>query len=219
MNQQDRNHGVQSIDILIFIFQAMKILIWISLIMSSILIIVTLIPNEGAWKNIIPPPNFVVYFSLPEELGIAQWGDGNTTPFSIVSALGVIKTTFAPKSLVLFYSLMTILTTLLILFSIIFTVRILKSVKKKAFLLVENAVRLRWIALLGIGIYFTDRITSTVTSSQLSKHLQFPEVDFTGINFFAFLNFESIFGSLFLLVIAEVFRMGAQLKEENDLTI
>ena len=44
-------------------------------------------------------------------------------------------------------------------------------------------------------------------------------LNFQMVNWLSLKNIDAVFYGLFLIVIAEVFRLGAQLKEENDLTI
>ena len=97
--------------------------------------------------------------------------------------------------------------------------KILKTVITKSFLLIENAVRLRWIALFGVAIFFIDKITGSISTAYLNNYIELPGVKFEIINMLTFINVESVFHSLFLLVIAEIFRLGAKLKEEHDLTI
>ena len=95
----------------------------------------------------------------------------------------------------------------------------LKAAKKGGFLIIENAIRLRKIALLGIVMYFFESLATFVASNYLSDKLQFEGLEFTSINSYLFFDIQTVIYSLFLLVISEAFRMGALLKQEVDLTI
>jgi hypothetical protein len=165
------------------------------------------------------PVDFHVYFSHKEELGVSKIGDNESSVFSIDYALGNVKLSNIPYSFLTFYSFIAIVLSTLILLLIRLTLKILKTVRKQLFFIVENAIRLRWIALLTIAVFLTDRISAVITSSYLSNQIEFPGIEFTGFNLYTITGFEIIFNALFLLVIAEIFRIGAKLKEEHDLTI
>lgn len=162
--------------------------------------------------------DFPVLFSLAEE-GI--WNNTTTNESSkfYMQAMGMVRAQDLPKGFLILYSMVTLLATVCILFSMRQVLLILESAKTGAFLVVENALRLRWIALLGIATFLLERIGVLISASYFSDKLQVSGLEFSSVNFFSFFYFETIFYALFLLVIAEVFRIGAQLKEEADLTI
>ena len=81
---------------------------------------------------------------------------------------------------------------------------------------VENASRIR---LIGLFVIFGELAHSVIVFlSQLYVESVF---NTTGLKIDAEMNleFSPIFGGLVLLVIAEVFRLGAQLQEDRDLTV
>ena len=139
--------------------------------------------------------------------------------FTIPYAMGIIGSDDLPTTLAVLSLLASLLMATCILFIIKTMCQILEAAKSGMFLLVENTVRLRRIALLGIATVIIEKIRTAGSSIYLSDTLEFSGVDFVGVNIFTFTNLEYIFGSLFLLVIAEAFRIGALLKQENDLTI
>ena len=212
------NSGVLLPIILLFIFRLFYVLIWIAIAVMSIIFIISIF-NLNETAGFPRPAGFRIYFSLLDEAGVARWGDEVTSTFYISDALGSIKLSNIPYDFMAIYSLMSLLLGIVIQLSIRLTIKILKTVITKSFLLIENAVRLRWIALFGVAIFFIDKITGSITAAYLNNYIELPGVKFEIINLFTFINVESVFHSLFLLVIAEIFRLGAKLKEEHDLTI
>lgn len=78
------------------------------------------------------------------------------------------------------------------------------------------------IALLSIAACIIESLRIFLSSLYLFDKLEFSGVHFIGspLRYVPFLiKREYILASLFLLVIAEAFRIGAQLKQENDMTI
>ena len=204
--------------ILLFIFRLFYVLIWIAIAVMSIICIVSIF-NLNETAGFPRPTDFRIYFSWLDEAGVARWGDEVTSTFYISDAIGSIKLSNIPYDFMAIYSLMSLLLGIVIQLSIRLTTKILKTVITKSFLLIENAVRLRWIALFGVAIFFIDKITGSISAAYLNNYIELPGVKFEIINMSTFINVESVFHSLFLLVIAEIFRLGAKLKEEHDLTI
>ena len=75
------------------------------------------------------------------------------------------------------------------------------------------------IALLAIVGLVADKIIAIAVSDYLSHKLEFPGIAFSSMNIYTIINFESVFQAMFMVVIAEVFRTGAKIREENELTI
>ena len=95
----------------------------------------------------------------------------------------------------------------------------LEAAQTGNFLVTKNAIRMRHMALLFIFVFFIDKLSLLISSSFLTDKLDFPGVHFMSVNYYSFARWEYVFFYLFLLVVAEAFRIGAQLKQENDLTI
>ena len=165
------------------------------------------------------PAGFTVMFSLDQDGIVNIPNHMIETTFNIKNAMGIIGVDQLPKSFLLGYSSISMLAYFCILFSLRLTIKILEAAKLGDFLIIKNAIRLRWIALLGIGCIFFDRLAAILASSYLYDKLEYPGLEFTHINFFTFITLQSVFSFLFLWVIAEAFRIGSQLKQENDLTI
>lgn len=80
----------------------------------------------------------------------------------------------------------------------------------------SNAGRIRIIAFILISFPLVSTLLGTITNQYVKTHFA------AGGNAFSFyynLDFSAVLTGLVVLVIAEVFRLGTQLKEEQDLTI
>lgn len=165
------------------------------------------------------PASFTVMFSLDHDgiLNIPNHMIGTT--FTIKNAIGIMGADKLPRGFLLAHSDISVLSNVCILYSLRWTIKILEAAKQGDFLIIENAIHQRWIALLGIGCIFFYRLAAIFASSYLYDKLEYPGLEFTNINFFSFITLQSVFSFLFLWVIAEAFRIGSQMKQENDLTI
>ena len=163
------------------------------------------------------PSDFPVMFSL-DHIGTANMLDHRQPNVSIKRGIGMITTDGLSPGFVIFYRIIYVLGLACFLWSLKFTIEILKAVKQGSFLIKENARRLQSIALLSIGMYLLGSLGTLVSSSYLSDKLHFPGLEFK-MNAYVFFDVETLIYSLFLLVISEAFRIGALLKEEADLTI
>lgn len=138
---------------------------------------------------------------------------------SIPQATGTFLVYGLPLKLFYIQSIETVLTSACGLLMIYLIIKMLKSAKEGAFLVAKNAIRLRYIALLNITLILISKISFFVSMSYFSDKLEFPGLEFSNDIQNSFNGWKYIFLYLFLLIIAEAFRLGAQLKEENDLTI
>ncbi len=205
------------VGVLLWIFRGFALLFMLAVAFTFVIMLMS-----AFGKELLSPyiPEMTAYFSLAENVGEVRWlNGGQEIDFLMTAGVGRVKLEDIPSGFLAVNSLFRILSYGCILFSIILTVRILRSVKSKEFLLKENALRLRWIAILGIATFLLDKFLSIYESSYVAERVGIMGIDFTGYNGFVFANFEWILSNLFLLVIAEVFRIGAELKEEQDLTI
>lgn len=164
------------------------------------------------------PPEFPVLFSVINEGSFNDLG-GQASNFKLHGGLGYIGMENPPNGIVIFTNIIWLLVMIGMLISMKQTIFILEAAKKGDFLINENAIRLRWIALIGIALFLLEKTYSIFTYVYFSDRLELSGVSFESFNTFAFMNTEFIFYSLFLLVIAEAFRVGSQLKEETELTI
>lgn len=139
--------------------------------------------------------------------------------FQIPQATGTFLAYGLPLKLFYIQSIGTIMYHACVLLMIYLIIKMLKNAQEGTFLVAKNAIRLRYIALLNIVLLLIDKILIVVSSSYLSDKLEFPGLEFNTINWYSFSSWKYIFLYLFLIIIAEAFRLGAQLKQENDLTI
>lgn len=139
--------------------------------------------------------------------------------FQIPEATGTFLAFGLPLKFFFIDSLGTILNYAGGLLMIYLIIKMLKNAQDGTFLSSKNAIRLRYIALLNIFLLLYNKIYFFVTTSYLIDKLEFSGLEFRDLNWGSFNGWKFIFLYLFLLIIAEAFRLGAQLKEENDLTI
>jgi len=191
-----------------FLLLAINTILWMLILLVSV-----------ASDSPSPIPMYQVMFEVGKE-GILQLSEhGKPIEFKMPVASGWIHAKGLPKGFDISYSLLRLLSVICILFSIRFTIKILETAEKGSFFVVENALRLRGIAILGFGILFFVRMSSLFSSFYLKDKLEFPGIVFTNFYSFTFVDFLLLLHFLFLLMIAEAFRKGALMKDENDLTI
>ena len=173
-----------------------------------------LIRNTGATPVLLP-----VFFSPANNSSLLNLGGDGQTNLKIMWALGAVSAKALPTGYDFTFFLATVLASCCFLISIRLIISILDTVESGNFLIVKNAIRLRWIALFGITTIFVQKIKMVISNIYLSDQMDLIDLKTTS-NFFSFsILSEAVFGYLFLLVLAEVFRVGAMLKEESELTI
>ncbi len=149
--------------------------------------------------------------NVPNDIGAAK--------FRMYHALGYIVSDSVPKGFLALFSVIHVSGYIFWLLCFGLTIRILDAARLGRFFIVENAIRLRYIGLWGIAYFVLNKLMVVVSASYFSDKLAFSKVNFLSFDFFGWIGLNSLFGFLFLLVISEAFRIGAQLKEESDLTI
>lgn len=154
--------------------------------------------NSGILR--LPHTDYEYMFHIPEATGTFQAFGLPLKIFYMFSIGGLV-----------YYACALLITYLII--------KMLKDAQDGTFLVIKNAIRLRYIALLLIVALARDKIIIMVSSAYFRDKIEYPGLEFSDINPYTFSSWKYIFIFLFLLIIAEAFRLGAQLKEENDLTI
>lgn len=139
--------------------------------------------------------------------------------FQIPEATGTFLAFGLPLKFFFFDSIGTVLNYGCGLLMIYLIIKMLKNAQDGTFLTSTNAIRLRYIALLNILILLYNKVFLFISTSYLRDKMVFPGIEFHDIPWHALSGWQYIFLFLFLLIIAEALRLGAQLKEENDLTI
>lgn len=214
MEKETKSHGGPLIGFLLTFFRVIFFLFAISILFWALHSFFVFATDAPALHM-----EFPVLFSIDSNL---QWQNPQIFESSnlyLHNSIGTISADFLPKGFLAIYSLISLAANLCALFAIKYVIRILEAVQSGSFLVVENATRLRAIAIFGIGLFFIDKVATTYSAYYFSSQLELSNLNFTSMNIFSFQHLESVFGALFLLVIAEAFRIGAQLKKENDLTI
>lgn len=148
----------------------------------------------------------------------AEFVVGDTTyPTSVTRAEGYLQIPGGP----LIYNYMELLTLMLVLAVGLFVTRqILKligRVKKGEFFISDNISAMRRISLALFGLWVIKLFVGSITSLIIGGHLSSDTLVPSGI--VAWLDFDALTLPLLLLVLAEVFRAGSSLKEDQDLTV
>ncbi|WP_209404276.1 DUF2975 domain-containing protein [Pseudozobellia sp. WGM2] len=214
MEGETKVHGGPLIGYLLTIFRIIFFLFAISILFWALYSFFVFATDAPALHM-----EFPVLFSIENSL---KWQiPQNFEPSNLYlhNSIGSISADFLPKRFLAIYSLISLAANLCALLSIKYVIRILEAVRSGNFLIVDNANRLRKIAIIAIALFLIDKLAITYSAYYFSDKLEFNDLNFTSINMFSFQHLESVFGALFLLIIAEAFRIGAQLKKENDLTI
>lgn len=215
METKNKFNGKGLITFLLVVFRIFFLLTAIVLIIMGIYSLISLFAETPTTISQYP-----VLFSFTNEGVLNNIGDTGITKVSMEHGTGLMVSDKLPKGFILVYNMLMLLQLVISFFSLKLTIQILEAAKEGAFLIIENAIRLRWIAFLGIGLYVLTISATLISTSYLSDKLEFAGLEFNNYNLFTYITSkESIFYYLFLLVIAEAFRIGAQLKKENDLTI
>lgn len=139
--------------------------------------------------------------------------------FHIPEATGNFQAFGLPLKIFYMYSIGGLVYFTCILLITYLIIKMLNDAQDGTLLVVKNAIRLRYISVLLMVALARDKILIMISSSYLRDKIELPGVEFYDLTSYTFDNWKLIFLYLFLLIIAEAFRLGAQLKEENDLTI
>ncbi len=124
-----------------------------------------------------------------------------------------------PPTQLLYFAILNIL---LISLSTIYVfkqiIELTSSVARNEFFIRKNAIRIRKIALIFIGLFVVYLVIDIATVEYVSAHSASDKITFPGL-FGYFVDLDKLILPLLLLVLAEVFRVGLEMKEEQDLTI
>lgn len=214
MGKQGNTSSTSLIKFLLVIFRGIFFLYAIGLILYVIISTISLTTRNQQQHTSLP-----VMFRLTDTGNLISSKSESISTFHIYYATGFIGTESLPGSARVFSMFVSILISICVLLIIKLICQILEAAKTGDFLVVKNAIRMRHMALLFIMVFFIDKLYLFISSSYLSDKLDFQGVGFIRIHYYGLARWEYIFFYLFLLVVAEAFRIGAQLKHENDLTI
>ncbi|MBC8345295.1 MAG: DUF2975 domain-containing protein [Candidatus Marinimicrobia bacterium] len=157
-----------------------------------------------------------IEFSVNEQ-GTATFDSDQTVPVKINHAKGFFKIDRpVPTMLMVVFFLLNLVVSGLILWVIYALWKIVQSVRQKNPFIVKNGRRLRIIAFSMIGIELIQGLANLIKMLYLEPRLNF---DTILVQSKIHISFHVIVAGLVILVIAEAFRIGAELKEEQELTI
>lgn len=157
-----------------------------------------------------------IEFSVNEE-GTAAFDSDQTVPVQINNAKGYFRIDRPiPTTLIVVFFLMNLVVSGLILWVIYVLWKIVQSVQQKNPFIVLNGRRLRIIAFSMIGIELSQGLANLIKMLYLAPRLQFETII---IQSKIHVSFHVIVAGLVILVIAEAFRIGVEMKEEQELTV
>lgn len=157
-----------------------------------------------------------IEFSVNEQ-GTATFDSDQTVPVQINNAKGYFRIDRPiPTTLIVVFFLMNLVVSGLILWVIYVLWKIVQSVQQKNPFIVLNGRRLRIIAFSMIGIELSQGLANLIKMLYLAPRLQFETII---IQSKIHVSFHVIVAGLVILVIAEAFRIGVEMKEEQELTV
>ena len=157
-----------------------------------------------------------IEFSVNEQ-GTATFDSDQTVPVQINNAKGYFRIDRPiPTTLIVVFFLLNLVVSGLILWLIYVLWKIVQSVQQKNPFIVLNGRRLRIIAFSMIGIELSQGLANLIKMLYLEPRLQFETII---IQSKIHVSFHVIVAGLVILVIAEAFRIGEEMKEEQELTI
>ena len=158
---------------------------------------------------------YPVHFNVEEE-GVAEF-TGRELPVKITKAkaLALIESPM-PEWLLIPVKLIRFSIFGFIIWILILLRQLIRSVKKGDPFNMKNGNRLRWIGLsiliIGVFDFFHDILLNIFITPKLSFDSIIPE---SSIHF----NLSLLLVAMVIIVIGEAFRIGAEMKEEQDLTV
>ena len=157
-----------------------------------------------------------IEFSVNEQ-GTATFDSDQTVPVQINNAKGYFRIDRPiPTTLIVVFFIMNLVVSGLILWVIYVLWKIVQSVKQKNPFIVLNGRRLRIIAFSMIGFELSQGLANLIKMLYLAPRLQFETII---IQSKIHVSFHVIVAGLVILVIAEAFRIGVEMKEEQELTV
>ncbi len=160
--------------------------------------------------------NTPIEFSVNEQ-GTATFGSDQTVPIKIKHAKGLFQIDRpVPKTLMVVFFLLNLIVYALILWVVFSLWKIVQSVRQKNPFIVLNGRRLRVIAFSMIGVELIQGLANLIKILYLEPRLNFDTII---VHSRIHVSFHVIIAGLVILVIAEAFRIGAELKEEQELTV
>ena len=155
-------------------------------------------------------------FSVPEQ-GTATFNSNQVVPVKIVGGRGVVQINRpVPNVLLIPFFILNFIFSGLILWIVYSLWKIVQSVRQKNPFTSTNGKRLRIIAFSMVGIELIRGLADLTKMLYLEPRLHFETIL---IRSDISISFHVIIAGLVILVIAEAFRIGAEITEEQELTV
>ncbi|MFT7034011.1 MAG: hypothetical protein ACJA2S_002520 [Cyclobacteriaceae bacterium] len=208
---------VQGVNLIKFLLVFFRIIFFISVLATILGIIIkgiSLSTNSGPMKTVLP-----VLFSIAKDSSLLDLGGDGISNLKVTWGLGFVSASALPKSFDLLFFLTKLLSFSCGLLFLRLIISILETVEFGDFLISRNAIRLRWISVLGLVYVFLYSIELAISHIYLKEMVDLPGFNIINVIYYTYISSGWIFICLFILVLAEVFKVGALLKEESELTI
>jgi hypothetical protein len=202
----------------------LKVFLWLAkvtrvliLIAATVVVILTIVSLINPKYGHTLTSGFFIFFPESEVTGKYML-QGEAQDFKIDGL--ITKSSFNPgRNVTCIFALNQLLTLAITIFILYEVIALLNNLLQNKIFLRENALKLRRIALAMIAGWLLMIILSILLTFIFRDSISLADYQFkfyhAGDNKFT----SSIFSGLIILFIAEVFRIGTELKEENDLTI
>lgn len=189
------------------IFRIIYFFLWLAIAFNLILMIVSAFTGT---REALPGTLEVLATFNAENTGNLQWSKNFDTEVSMKGGVGLISINQADPWFYFINQVKNVIVLLLVAFSIRHVLKMFNSLKTQSFLIPENALRLRHIGLLNIAAYSTGLVAQIALNSYLEDKITWQGLDFQKITAISFVTFESALWALFLIVIAEIFRLSVK---------
>ncbi|MFC1619859.1 DUF2975 domain-containing protein [Candidatus Neomarinimicrobiota bacterium] len=169
-----------------------------------------------------PEVGYPVRFKI-EEQGVLPFNDELVFEVEINRAEGELRIKDALPWGLKLYSQAVVLLGMAISLGIVFCLRrIVGTLKTGSPFIVENARRLRWIAVLIIGLGVSERFFTWTYYRLFTSKIELAGIDphMLKLNDLTFgMPWDFLTAGILVLLLAEVFRMGVELQDEQRLTV
>ena len=165
------------------------------------------------------PFTFQVFLNEALFNGVIQWDAQQQADFHITTQVGQLQINQAHGRFLALNNFFHFLIAIAVIVSMLKATEILNSAKSGHFLLSENAARLKWIVMLNLLALGINQLSFFAASWYFDPRIAIEHDISLGVQWFSFGGVGMVLWSIFFIIITEVFRIGATLKREHDLTI
>lgn len=157
---------------------------------------------------------FIVMPTVQYATELVDTASGQLVPIEFASVAARISLENPPQSLVFLFFGIGCVVWLLVMFGIHQLRMVMRSVGVANPFTRENGRRLTWLAGMTLAFGVSITVSQILIASSMNRL-----VPLEGLSYRASIDFANIVGALVLWMIAEVFKAGVAMQEENELTV